>query len=152
MVRETVKVLVAMLVLVAAPAPKDEDTKKDVERLQGKWRTVSVECDGEDITSDDAKKFILTFEKQTVSYKRGDEIAWKGTYKLDPSQKPKVIDITIEETLIENGKGKRILGIYEFEKEQLKWCSADLDEKDRPKAFSTKGKPTHLLYTLKKEN
>src|SRR6516164_3912419 len=87
--------LLAVGVLLAADAPKG-DAKKDQEALQGTWRPVSSEQGGKDQT-DEAKDHTLTFEKDTFTVKKGDEVRIKGTFKVDPSKKPKTIDMTITE-------------------------------------------------------
>ena len=141
--------LLAVGVLLAADAPKG-DAKKDQEALQGTWRPVSSEQDGKDQT-DEAKDHTLTFEKDTFTVKKGDEVRIKGTFKVDPSKKPKTIDMTVTEGGKDEDKGKEIHGIYELDGDTLKWCTSRPGNKERPKEFSTKEGGDDMLVKLKKE-
>jgi uncharacterized protein (TIGR03067 family) len=66
----------------------------------------------------------------------------RGTCKLDPSAKPKALDITGTEG---PNEGKTILAIYERDGDTLRVCY-DLSGKDRPKEFKTsEGTPLFLV-------
>jgi uncharacterized protein (TIGR03067 family) len=147
MTRYVVTVLVAGLLLGAAPAPKEDDAKKDREALQGTWKIVSSEEDGK--TQEEAKESMVDFQKDTFTIKRGDELVAKGTFKLDPSKKPKTIDIRITEGPREGDKGLEYHGIYEVDKDTMRWCM-NTEGKDRPKEFTTKEGTNHSLLTLKR--
>jgi uncharacterized protein (TIGR03067 family) len=141
-------VLVAGL-LLAADAKKD-DAKKDSDALQGTWRPVSAERGGQE-QGDDAKQHTLAFEGDKFTVKRNDEVMVKGTFKLDASKKPRTIDMTVTEGRRDDDKGKKILGIYELDKDSLKWCTAEPGGEERPKEFATKEGTKVMLVTLKKE-
>jgi uncharacterized protein (TIGR03067 family) len=126
-----------------------DDAKKDKDLLQGSWRAVSAEQAGK--AQPDVKEHLLTFEGDTFTIKRGDQLFVKGTFTLDPSKTPKVIDMKVTEGRREEDKGKEVHGIYELDKDTLKWCTAEPGGKDRPKAFATKEGTNHLFVTLKKE-
>jgi uncharacterized protein (TIGR03067 family) len=143
--------LTALVVsLLLAAEDKKDEVKKDQEALQGTWRFVSSETGGKDQT-EEFKDHLLVFEGDTFALKKGDEVGLKGTFKLDPSKKPRSIDMTITEGGREGDKGKVLHGIYEPEKDTLKWCTAEPGGTDRPKEFSTKEGINHMLVTLKKE-
>jgi uncharacterized protein (TIGR03067 family) len=146
MTRCIVTVLVGLL--LGADAKKD-DAKKDAEKLQGTWKVVSGEQDGK--AQDNARDFVMVFDKDSFTVKRGDEVAVKGTFKLDPSKKPKTIDMTITEDRKAQDKGKVARGIYELDKDTLKWCTAEPGGDDRPKEFVTKEGTRHMLITFQKE-
>jgi uncharacterized protein (TIGR03067 family) len=148
MCRYVVTVLVAGLLLGATPAPKDDDAKKDREALQGTWKVVSVEDSGQAEPPDGV---LLVFEKDTFAVKKGDHLLFKGTFKLDPSKKPKAIDMTVTQSEERETAGKELHGIYELTKDGLKWCSSEPGGTERPKEFSTKEGSKSLLVTLKKE-
>jgi uncharacterized protein (TIGR03067 family) len=149
MTRYIVTALVGGL-LLAADAPTEDAAKKDREALQGAWRPVSSEMGGKDQTAE-AKEHLLVFEGDSFTVKKGDEVRVKGTFKLDPSKKPKAIDMTITESRRDQDKGKEMHGIYELGKDTLKWCTAEPGGKDRPKEFATKEGTRLMLVTLKKE-
>jgi uncharacterized protein (TIGR03067 family) len=71
----------------------------------------------------------------------------KGTFKLDPSAKPKAIDITGTEG---PNKGKTIPAIYELTDDTLTVCY-NLGGKDRPTEFKTKAGTQLFLVTYKRE-
>jgi uncharacterized protein (TIGR03067 family) len=148
MTRYIVTVLVAGL-LLAADVKKD-DAKKDQEALQGTWRPVSSEQGGKDDT-EQSKDYALVFDKDTFTVKKGDEVMLKGTFKLDPSKKPKTIDMTITEGRRDDDKGKELHGIYELSKDGLRWCTSGPGVEGRPKEFATKEGTRDLLVTLKKD-
>ncbi len=148
MARYVMTVLVAGLLLGAEE--KKSDFKKDREALQGAWRVVSSEAGGKDQT-EEFKDHLLIFEGDTFVLKKGDAVGLKGTFQLDPSKKPRAIDMTITEGGQEGDKGKVLHGIYEVDKGTLKWCTAEPGGTGRPKEFSTKEGINHMLVTLKKE-
>jgi uncharacterized protein (TIGR03067 family) len=132
-------------VLVAAD---DATVKSDREALQGKWLVVASEARGKKDSDDKLKEAKPTFhfqeEKLGWSFVRdGKEITGNGSYKLDPSTKPKSIDLTgFPES------GKTFPGIYEMDGDTLKIC---FDENERPKEFASKAGSRIGLLTLRKQ-
>ncbi len=145
MTPQAATLLVACLVL-AAPAPKEEDAKA----VQGAWQAVTYEANGA-AQKDVADKVVCTCEKDVFAFQYEGKVIWKATFKLDPSKKPRAIDVTITEGGGDGEKGKVLHGIYELGKGTLKWCTAEPGSTDRPKEFSTKEGINHMLVTLKKE-
>jgi uncharacterized protein (TIGR03067 family) len=143
MKRYVVTALVAGLLL--APDTKQDDAKKDKEALQGTWRAVTLEVAGMSLPAKEG--VLLVIEKDTAVMKIGDTVHWRGTFKLDPAQKPKAIDFTLTEG---DGKDKVELGIYEVSDDSLKWATSVPGGKTRPNEFST-DKTSHRLFTFKKE-
>jgi uncharacterized protein (TIGR03067 family) len=144
-----VVLFLAASLLLGADAPKGDDAKKEKEKLQGAWRAESAEQGGK--VQADANEHLLVFEGDNFSIKRGDQVIIKGTFTLDPSKKPKAIDMKITEGRREEDKDKTVHGIYELEKDTLKWCTAEPGNKERPKEFATKEGTRLLFVTLKKE-
>src|SRR5205085_11572527 len=87
MTRYLVTALAVGLLLAA------DDAKKDKERLQGSWRPVSGEQGGK--AQENAKEHLLTFDGDTFTIKRGDQLFVKGTFTLDPSRTPKAITMKV---------------------------------------------------------
>jgi uncharacterized protein (TIGR03067 family) len=141
--------MTASLVTLLAVALTAADAPKDAEALQGTWKVVTAEKSGK--TQDDATEFVMVFEKDTFTVKRGGDAIIKGTFKLDPSKSPKTIDMTITEARKEQDKDKEVVGIYQLDKDTLKWCATDPGEKDRPTEFATKEGNRHMFVTFKKE-
>jgi uncharacterized protein (TIGR03067 family) len=137
-------VLLALGLSVAA-APKDDAAKADRDKLQGVWTVVSLEVGGKEVGADETKKFKLEFKGDKVIFTAGDD-RHEGTFKLDPTAKPKAIDVM---PLDGPDKGKTERGIYAFEGDTLKICGADAD-KERPKEFTTKEGSGRTLVVLKR--
>jgi uncharacterized protein (TIGR03067 family) len=155
--------LVAVAVFLAAGGPPDDEAKQEKKKLQGTWVMVSGEMEGEKLSAEQVKKgpkVVLVFAGDAVSlkkYARGEKAApqvlFKGTFKLDPAQKPKTLDIIITEDINENlNKGKTVPGIYELDGDTLKWCAPEPGSiGERPKEFVTKPEAKHMLSVLKRE-
>jgi uncharacterized protein (TIGR03067 family) len=137
--------------LLAAAPTKEDEAKKEVEKLQGTWHCVSAEAFGVKEKADETKGPVLTVEKDTFTVKVADKVIMKGTYKLDPSQTPKAIDLTITESSEEKEKGKVMLAIYEVDKNSLKLAEVPAGSKNRPKEFTTKEESLHIVFTYKRE-
>jgi len=140
-----VTLLLAVGFLIAAAASAQEKTDKD--KLQGTWQSVSAEQNGKE--QDDAKEYKMIFEGDTFSVKRGDQVAFKGTFKLDPSKKPKTFDLTFTEGP-DDLKGKTSPGIYELDGDNFKFCAPEPGTTDRPKEFKTAG-TKNFMVQLKRE-
>jgi RNA polymerase sigma factor (sigma-70 family) len=104
----------------AAPEkPGARDSAKapdDKEKLQGTWVGVEGERAGQKIPAEEIEKFkvVIKGDKFTVNpdgEKKG------ATFKLDPTQKPKAIDVMPQDS---PDKGKTMAGIYSLEGDTLK--------------------------------
>jgi uncharacterized protein (TIGR03067 family) len=139
----------ALLVLAAgllvAAAPKD-DAKNDQKNFQGTWVMASGEDDGKKVSADTLKTGQLMIDGDKHTVKVGDT-TYKGTHKLDPTAKPKTIDITDTEGPF---KDKTVLGIYELDGDEFKICYA-APGKDRPKDFSAKEGTGYHCHVWKRE-
>jgi len=130
--------------LVAADDSKDAAVKKELEQLKGNWVATSYLKDAKPAAEPDLKMMKLTADGDQVTFTKGKD-ARKSVYKLDPTQKPKALDIVMIDG---PDKGKTLSGIYELTGDDFKICLAILD-KPRPKEFAAK--PETILETWKKE-
>jgi uncharacterized protein (TIGR03067 family) len=131
------------VMLVAADA-KDDAFKKDMEALQGKWQLVSMQRDGESVdVSKDASR-VITGDKYELTLRPGLSI--EGTYKIDPTAKPKKMETTASTGPY---KDQELLGIYELSGDTLKICYAP-PGKERPTEFKTKDGSGWILTVHKK--
>jgi uncharacterized protein (TIGR03067 family) len=137
--------LAAGLVL-AAEAPTDDAAKKDLEKFQGTWTTVRVEENGEKVPEGELRGLTLTVEGDKRTVRQRGKVLARGTFKLDASESPKQIDITLEAG---DAKGRTFRGIYELEGDWQKVCLA-LEGGERPKEFSAKAGSGHLLQVFKR--
>jgi uncharacterized protein (TIGR03067 family) len=120
-----------------APVPKDET--KDAQAIQGTWVVVSAEKEGRATNEINGDKVIFKDGNLTVKTKNKEE---KATYKIDPSKKPRTLDITPEK------ENDVILGIYQLEGDTLKICFAE--KAARPTDFNSKG-DRRMLIVLKRQ-
>jgi RNA polymerase sigma factor (sigma-70 family) len=129
-------------------APKGGTPADDAKALQGEWQVVELEADGKKDTSEGVTHVRLTF--------RGDEITLRSTldegvmrkikFKLDPSAKPRQIDLL---SLDGPEKGKTTPGIYSLEKGRLRIGYGRVDGK-RPADFKTRPEDDRLVLILER--
>ena len=134
--------------IVTADDAKDEAIKKDRKQIEGTWRIVALEVNGNKANDDDAKKLsvINGSDGTWTLLSEGKEIS-KGTSTFDPTKKPKSIDFTPTEG---EGKGNQYLGIYELGEKTRKMCFAP-PGKERPTGFSSAPGSEIILVTFERE-
>jgi uncharacterized protein (TIGR03067 family) len=122
------------------------DDPKDSDALQGTWLATAAELGGKPFPDEvrQSIKLALQGDKYTVTVGKNPD---HGTVKLDPSAKPKAMDITGTEG---PNKGKKIPAIYELDGDTLKICY-DLSGKGRPAEFKTTAGTQLFLVTYKRE-
>jgi len=140
--------LVAVALLLAADDAKDE-VKKELARFEGTWKWVSLESEKEKLSADALKdpRLKLTGDKFVVTGENAENAVMSGTFKVDPTKKPKTIDVTFSDG---PQKGKTFLGIYELEEDIYKVC-VDPEGKSRPTEFAIKPGSGYVLELLKRE-
>lgn len=126
----------------------DDAIKKDRKRIEGTWRAVELVVDGNKADEADAKK-ITVVNGADGSWSlnvEGAEVS-QGTSVIDPSKKPKTIDLT---PTLGEGKGMVHEGIYEVEEKTRKLCLAP-PGKPRPSEFSSTPGSEHILVKFERE-
>ena len=131
--------------LTGAPAPKaakEEAIKADVAKLQGRWRVVSFQKDGEERSADSLQLMDeLTFKDR--DYYWGDRDTPSGAIDdIDPTEKPKRITY-------KSAWDTHEYGIYLIEGDVFMDCFADT-EKKRPTEFTSKPDSGHTLVVYKR--
>ncbi len=146
--RILVVLLVGLLLGAGAPSPKEKEdaAKQEQQKLQGTWKPASIENGGEKRPEKDLKHFTLTVAGAKMTAKDGDELLDESTFTLDPSAKPKTIDLT---STGGPDKGKAHKGIYLLEDDTLTMCVTD--GKERPDAFVSKATSDFTLIVLKRQ-
>src|SRR5262245_43040918 len=91
--------------LVMAADPSDEYA-----RMAGTWVLGSGMRDGKAVPEDEVKQTRLVVTKNTFIVAGSIGTSGAGTFKIDPTKKPKTIDSTATDG---PDKGKTSLGIYE---------------------------------------
>lgn len=134
--------------MATADDAKDEAVKKDRRQIEGTWRLVALEVNGNKAMAEDAKKHtVVNGSDGTWSlHSEGKEIS-KGTSTIDPTQKPKTIDFTPTEG---EGKGKKHLGIYELGNRTRRLCFAP-PGRERPTEFASTPGSERIFVTFERE-
>ena len=132
-----------LLTVVVVHAGDDAAQKKDKAALQGVWKIVSLESSkGKDPNAEGA---TLEFDKdgKNLVYTKDGE-SKKATYTLNPSGKPKEIDIKVAD------ENKTFEAIYQVDKDKLKICLAPESGDGRPNEFAVKDGKSYILIQLEK--
>ncbi|HYH64413.1 MAG TPA: TIGR03067 domain-containing protein [Urbifossiella sp.] len=120
--------LLGLAPLLAAQAPKE---KTDQERLQGEWVLVGL----------DVREELVPAAKLagTTLVVRGDTYAtvvkkkeYPTTFKLDPKQDPKHIDMLVPD---ESGTPRLAKGIYKIDGDKFVVCRGQAPGGERPRDF-----------------
>ncbi len=139
---------VAFGLVVAADPVKEEAIKKDRAKYQGTWRVVALAIDGHKVADKEANKITVTNHADGTWVIRVDgKVAGKGASKIDPTRKPKAIDVT---PAAGTQKAKTSFGIYEINGRTRKVCFAP-PGKDRPTEFSSRQGTGHILVVFQRE-
>jgi uncharacterized protein (TIGR03067 family) len=139
--------LLFVVTSLTAADDKAKAIKEDRKKYEGTWQVVSLEVDGNQSGEEDAKKITVVNEadgKWAIEVE-GKVIA-RGTSEIDPTKKPKAVDLTTTEG---DDKGKTYLGIYEFGDDTRKVCVAQAG-KERPTEFSSTAGNGHILAVFKR--
>jgi len=142
-----IQLLTIVSILLLASPPKEDRVKKEMDQLQGGWKSEVTVVDG-------AKRWTsLQFDGDAVTWQNhiaqgrfNKASVVKFTYKLDLSEKPPKIDLTWAEFA---NKGKVDLGIYRLEGDKLTLCTSQIG-KERPQAFEAKEGSGHTLLHLER--
>ncbi len=129
----------AILAVVATVSIASAQNPSDA--IKGIWAAESTSFNGVKIPNDPTAGAHLTaYDGSQFVVRKGLTIVEEGSYTVDPSKKPKAIDLTITKG---PDAGMRQLGIYEVTGDTLRVCLAEPGSTKRPKSFNaTSG---HLL-------
>lgn len=140
--------LAAFATKTFAEDAKEEAIKKDRKQIEGIWRIVALQVDGNKSEPEDAKKFtVVNGADGTWILRDGDKEIAKGTSTIDPTKKPKTIDF---ELTAGEGKGDRYHGIYELGGTARKLCFGPAGG-ERPTEFSSKSGSQYIFVTFERE-
>jgi uncharacterized protein (TIGR03067 family) len=132
--------------LVAADA--DDDVRKELKALQGKWKTVGCEEAGKPFPKDAMPDFTIVIAADGKSTGQTPQGEFRFTITVNPKKNPKTI-----ENLHASGeqKGKRQYGIYKLEGDRFTVCMTPPGsaEGDRPKDFTTKDS-TNVVFVFER--
>jgi RNA polymerase sigma factor (sigma-70 family) len=147
-----------------APAPggaKDKPADKPADKptddkvaIQGVWRIAGLEEGGKEAPDNEETKrmktaqMVISADKITVKMEGQEDKPC--SYKIDPSKKPKELDVT---PLVgpDTEKDKLVPGVYSLEGDILKFCLPEPTTSTRPTEVATKDGGKTILITLKRE-
>jgi uncharacterized protein (TIGR03067 family) len=138
-----VVVLPSLFVCLASPTPAAGPAPRgDAAGLTGTWLCASAVVDGKPLADKVVKQLRLTIDEKRYKTERGDEILFDSTYRLDPSKRPKQIEMTATEG---DAAGQPALGIYAVDGDTLRMCYV-MPGGAQPKEFeSAPGSKTFLV-------
>jgi uncharacterized protein (TIGR03067 family) len=124
---------------------KDDAAKDEMKKLDGNWQLVASEHDGEKAPAEAIKTAKVATKAGKVTMSVDGKTVMEADFTIDPTKKPKTIDATATTGA---DKGKKTLGIYEFDGDTFKVCYS---EKERPTEFSAKKGSGNTLDVYKRE-
>jgi uncharacterized protein (TIGR03067 family) len=142
-------VCLAALMLAAPVFGRDDESAKELKKLEGVWIMVSGEKEGEKLPDEMVKKNKIVWKGKKVevtSPHQSDELI-KATIKVDASKTPHEM-----EWVRDNGPdaGKTMYAIYEWiDGDHYRVCFAKAG-KEKPKEFSTKAGSGHMMHVWKR--
>ncbi len=121
--------LAASVAIAVLTLASDDTPRSDLDKYQGTWVLVSEEFAGKTIPAGDLENLSYTVRGDKLRYtSRGKDRS--ATIHLDQTKSPRTYDLVRDD-------GRPLRGIYAWDGENIKICSAD-DRGDRPKEFKTK--------------
>ena len=142
-------VVLVVGLLIGADDPDADTIKKEMAKFQGTWRFVSMQVEGMNYRDTHVSKLTLVLKGDQWTFSDGKKSAAKLTFELDPTKKPKTIDLVDMDV----DKKRYIRGIYSLEGDILTVCynRDPKKEGDRPAKFATKPDTGFVLFVLKRQ-
>jgi uncharacterized protein (TIGR03067 family) len=128
---------------------REELIRHDRWQIEGLWRVVALEVNGQKSDDEDCKK-LTVINGNDGSWRllsEGNEIS-KGVTTIDPTMKPRTIDVTPTEG---SGQGDHWLGIYELGDNTRKLCFVSSDH-PRPTDFTSTPGSERILVTFERDS
>jgi len=138
--------IVSVLALSLLLAADGKDSAlSDQQKLQGKWTITSAVMDGNKVPKGQLRGSLL-FKGDKYSYSTAGGDKGGGTFRIDPSKKPKFLDSIPSDGPV---KGMTVEQIYELDGDILKICLA-LPGNERPTEFKSEPGSNRMLFTYKR--
>ena len=120
----------------------DSAKKSDLDLMQGKWVPVEIVANGKKLEDDVLGAIKVTIHESSYKTERADG-GDEGTFKLNDSASPKVMDLTSE-------GGRDVPAIYEISGDTFKACYA-IGGAGRPSEFKSTEDSNHILVVYKRK-
>ena len=141
--------LFAMGVIACHSLVADE-SEQDLAGLQGTWEIVQAHVNGTAQTDESRKAgFKIMFKGRTMTLHASGVDGRTHSFVLDPSKKPKTIDIAVAADGMTNGD-MLFLAIYDLGPDELKLCMPIQSTEERPTAFRGDDGLGPIFYRLKR--
>lgn len=142
--RAAFALLLGFAPLLAADPSKE---KTDEERLQGEWTMAGLEVREEAVPAEKlaGTTLLIKKDKYTTGVKKKE---YPVTFKLDPKQNPKHIDMFIPG---DSGEAQLSKGIYKFEGDKLIICRGQAAGGERPRNFVSSATNDHFVVTWERK-
>ena len=137
----------AIAIALIVTAGESELVRKDRAALQGTWKVIASEQDGEKVPADDIKDLFLIFKGDVILIREAGKSEEKFSFSLDPAKKPKEIDLTIK---FGPAKGRVDRAIYSIEGDTLRICIQSAKDTPRPREFSTRANSKLWLVVMQR--
>jgi uncharacterized protein (TIGR03067 family) len=134
--------VIVFCLVVSSSSGQEKAGATDKDKLQGKWSVVSAKGNGQDLPADLARSVKIAFEGDKYAVTIFDQKI-TGTFKVDPTKKPKELDINTAD-------GKIAKAIYELNGDTLKIAEGEAGDA-RPKEFLSKEGNNITVMVLKLE-
>jgi uncharacterized protein (TIGR03067 family) len=139
--------LTVTALLATAAGPPEDVVKRELANFQGTWQRVAYTADGTKTPDEQVMKFqLIVRADSTYAVRVQDQTTVEGTARIDPTGKPKTMDMT---PTTGRSKGKLLLGIYELDGDDYRLCYAAAG-KERPRLFSSEPGSGHVLVVYKR--
>jgi RNA polymerase sigma factor (sigma-70 family) len=132
------------------PNPPAADAKRDMAKLQGTWRVVDTEEQGNNIYDNELKETFVV-KGRTMTYRQAGKVQVTMTITLDPTKSPPAIILEFTDG---GEKGHKSYAVYKLDGNTLKlrmhgkFEGNSMDE--RPTDFSTEDGKEGVLFILKR--
>jgi uncharacterized protein (TIGR03067 family) len=128
------------------------DARKDQEKLQGAWKAIKIVVSGTEVPGDVLKGIMVTIKDTQITtvFQGGDkDMNQNAGFTLDPSKKPKQIDLVAADG---PEKGKKLEGIYEIDGDIFRMAIAPpVGGGKRPENFSSGEGSTAIVMTFQRD-
>ena len=135
--------------LGAMGTPHEEKLKLEHQKLQGSWKLISLEADGDAVPDADLPNLVLSIKDEKFDVKINDDQSPPSKFQLDLNGSLKLIDFFATER---DDQVKTYEGIYTLDGDKWTVCvSSATTVKIRPTEFKTKANSETILLVFARE-
>ena len=124
-----------------------QDVKGELKALAGEWKGRKIIFEDDEFALDKVAMPKWVFDGAEVVMTGAGEPCEKATIKLDPTETPPTIELTVTQG---KAKGTKLVGIYSRQDDKLTLCFRDPKWKDVPPPTVLSPDPDVLYYTLER--